>query len=205
MTYDPAVFDVSSLADARTVILTPEDSTTDERWARETAWFAELAVDRLALGAHSIVLDYGCGVGRIAKALIERTGCSVFGVDISPSMRALAVDYVASDRFACGAPEALHDRGAAFTAGVAAWVLQHCQSPEIDITLIKGSLKARAPLLVLNNDRRAIPVRGGRWADDRRDVRRLLERRFEETSIGRPPLSVTSPDIAFRTFWALYR
>ena len=33
------------------------------------------------------VLDYGCGIGRIAKELILKTSCKVIGVDISESMR----------------------------------------------------------------------------------------------------------------------
>jgi SAM-dependent methyltransferase len=50
-----------------------------------------------ALDRNSLVLDYGCGIGRIAKELIKQTGCHVIGVDISPSMLGLAYPYVHSD------------------------------------------------------------------------------------------------------------
>ena len=64
-------------------------------------------IDRQALAPNSdmVVLDYGCGVGRLAKAMIEAKGCAVIGLDISARMRTLAQDYVASDRLSpCRSP-----------------------------------------------------------------------------------------------------
>ena len=40
-------------------------------------------LDQLKLTSDSWVLDYGCGVGRLAKVMIEHYGCRVVGVDIS--------------------------------------------------------------------------------------------------------------------------
>jgi cyclopropane fatty-acyl-phospholipid synthase-like methyltransferase len=51
-----------------------------------------------------VVLDYGCGIGRLAKAMIDASGCSVVGLDTSPEMRKLADDYVGSDRFIAVSP-----------------------------------------------------------------------------------------------------
>jgi len=40
-TYRPETFDVGTEADAKVIILTPEGSTTDERWERETPYIAD--------------------------------------------------------------------------------------------------------------------------------------------------------------------
>jgi 2-polyprenyl-3-methyl-5-hydroxy-6-metoxy-1,4-benzoquinol methylase len=100
LTYNPTVFDQVDLDSARRIILTPEGSTTDLRWATETPVVRSLIERTVNPTAQMLILDFGCGVGRIAKELIARRGCSVIGVDISGTMRALATDYVASDNSA---------------------------------------------------------------------------------------------------------
>jgi len=99
LTYNPGVFNVNSIPAAMSIILTAEDSTTEARWRTETPYLADLINKHFELSANSLLLDYGCGIGRMAKELIGRYGCRVVGVDISPSMRSLAPMYVASDRF----------------------------------------------------------------------------------------------------------
>ena len=42
ITYHPAIFDVTSMRDAMQIILTPEDSTTEHRWATETPYLVDL-------------------------------------------------------------------------------------------------------------------------------------------------------------------
>src|SRR6187455_2492067 len=97
VTYSPAAFDVADEAAARRIILTPEfEQDTAERWERETPYLAGLVGGQVPLDADSLVIDYGCGIGRLSKALIERYGCHVLGVDISARMRAMAPDYVGS-------------------------------------------------------------------------------------------------------------
>src|SRR5215470_15608513 len=121
VTYNPAVFNVSTISQAMSIILTPEESTTEERWRLETPYVCDLIAKSVDIAPNSFVLDYGCGIGRIAKELIARHGCRVIGVDISPSMRALAPIYVASDRFfACTSAmlDGLIERGIAFDAAI---------------------------------------------------------------------------------------
>ena len=72
------------------------------------------------LGPNDVVLDYGCGIGRMAKELILRHNCRVIGVDISPNMRALSVQYVNSDNFFACPPAML---GVFWTAGFASTLL----------------------------------------------------------------------------------
>jgi tRNA1(Val) A37 N6-methylase TrmN6 len=87
-TYFPLVFDASNLDQAKKIILTPEGSTTEHRRETETPYLAEL----IKPGSASLILDYGCGIGRISKAFIERHGSSIVGLDINKNMRTLAPD-----------------------------------------------------------------------------------------------------------------
>ena len=93
--YRPDVFTAKNLARAKRIILTPEpDSSTDERWERETPWVAAKLEHLLTVAPEHSVLDFGCGIGRLSKALMQGTGCAVLGVDISSTMRAQAHLYV---------------------------------------------------------------------------------------------------------------
>ena len=103
-TYNPDVFNVRDIPQAMRIILTPEDSTTEARWQIETPHVCDLIAQAVDIKPDSFVLDYGCGIGRIAKELIARHGCHVVGVDISPAMRVLSVVYVQSNLFASCTP-----------------------------------------------------------------------------------------------------
>ncbi|MFT5572518.1 MAG: SAM-dependent methyltransferase [Cryomorphaceae bacterium] len=98
-TYKPETFDVGTEADAKAIILTPEGSTTDERWERETPYIADDICSFIDLNKESTIVDFGCGIGRISKELISMSGCTALGLDTSQSMLALAVSYVSSPRF----------------------------------------------------------------------------------------------------------
>src|SRR3954453_18577536 len=97
-TYDPRLFNVNDIAQAMAVIMTPEGSTTAERWEIETPYLADRIAQEITIPPDTLWPDYGCGVGRLAHELIKRHNCRVGGVDISPSMRALSVVYTRSDR-----------------------------------------------------------------------------------------------------------
>jgi hypothetical protein len=66
---------VNNLAEAMSIILTPEGSTTADRWETETPYLADLIGQQCALRPDSLVLDYGCGIGRLAHELISRHNC----------------------------------------------------------------------------------------------------------------------------------
>lgn len=194
-TYSPAVFNVQSMDQAKRVILTTEGKlSTEERWRTETPYLVDLIAFSMPLSADSIVLDYGCGIGRMAKALIERFGCRVVGVDISPSMRALAASYVSSERFLVCAPEALEWLGIKFDASLSVWVLQHCHKVEDDIARILDALKPDGRLFVVNDKKRIVPTREQGWANDGKNVLSLLQSSFatvkahelDEGSVGIP-------------------
>jgi 2-polyprenyl-3-methyl-5-hydroxy-6-metoxy-1,4-benzoquinol methylase len=60
-----------------------DPTSTEERWQVETPYVADLIGHALpTIRPGDLLLDYGCGVGRIAKELIARHRCRVVGVDI---------------------------------------------------------------------------------------------------------------------------
>lgn len=178
--YDPSIFDQPTLADAKYIVLSPEEGkSVDDRWYTETPHLTDLVMKHLGLTKESVLLDYGCGVGRMAKPLIDATQCRVIGVDISPNMRAFAAHYVNSQRFvACGF-DALPLFGEGCCDGaLAIWVLQHCPDVENDIERIKYCLKDGGKLFVLN-DARFIPVQNRQFAPDAVNVTQLLVHHLE--------------------------
>jgi 2-polyprenyl-3-methyl-5-hydroxy-6-metoxy-1,4-benzoquinol methylase len=185
VSYDPAVFrDVDTVERAKGVILNPDGvHTVDERWELETRWlFDKVASWMPAKGA--TCLDYGCGIGRLAKPLIEERGWSVMGVDISAAMRGMAVGYVASPRFLACAPGALDQLlgfGLRLDFAVAIWSLQHCERPTEDVERIRKAVKPGGRIFVMNALQRFVPTSDGRqfeWTDDGLDVWKMLPDTF---------------------------
>lgn len=207
MRYRSDVFDVANATQARDVILTPEGGqSTDERWARETPYLVALAIDELGLRQGTRVIDFGCGIGRLARELVARSGCAVTGVDISDSMRRLAQDYVRSPSFEAIDPATLDARTAAgehADAAIACWVLQHGMDPGSDIDALARALRPGGRLLVVNNVRRAVPADQG-WVDDRLDIAALLDARFRRIKRHGLDEAVVGPVVAQHAFVAVY-
>jgi SAM-dependent methyltransferase len=183
--YDPTCFDASSVEAAKEIILTPEYASTEDRWQMETPLDVEAIIRECRLAQGQVVLDYGCGIGRIARELPGRTGVFVIGVDISRPMRRLAAEYVSNDDlFVCVSPAAM-DRlicnGLRVDAAYSIWVLQHCLQPEVDIERIQNALKPGGRFHLVNNLYRAVPTQAG-WVNDGIDIRALLKQRFKETN-----------------------
>jgi SAM-dependent methyltransferase len=190
------------------IILTPEGSITEGRWAAETPYLADLVTRCLAPRSGGILLDYGCGIGRLAKEAIRRHGCRIAGADISPSMRALVVPYVGSDLFFSCAPamlDLLIERGLRFDGAISVWVLQHCEHPAQDIERIRRALTPGADLFIVNNRYRAVPMRGRGWANDGIDIMALLTASFELQETGALAIEPPSPSFTDNTFWAHLR
>ena len=207
-TYNPAVFDVNNLAEAMAIILTPEGSTTADRWEIETPYLAGLIHDHIPLGPDSLILDYGCGIGRLAHELIRRHGCYVIGVDISPSMRALSVMYTRSDRFMSCSQEILDhliERGLRFDAALAIWVLQHSAAPAHDMARISRALRPDGGFFVANGVMRSVPTTDRGWFNDGLDIRSMLASEFQPAHEGRLARERTSETLASHTFWGVYR
>lgn len=203
LTYRPDIFEVNDLESAMRIILTPETGmSTQERWEYETPYLVGEIGHTLGLDDNSCVLDYGCGVGRIARGLIERHNCFVIGVDISTGMRQLAPEYVKSDRFSVCAPAMLDRmvaRGLRVTHAYACWVIMHCPAPETDLARIDSALANDGRLFVLNSNHRCVPTDHG-WASDGVSVEEILTGRFEKIAKGNLPEVITTAEIANSTY-----
>jgi SAM-dependent methyltransferase len=196
--YFPEVFETADLAAAKAIILTDEGpgADTQTRWEQETPYVLELIAEHLAPRPGMVVLDYGCGVGRLAKPLIETFGCHVIGVDISAAMRALSVDYVRDERFLAVSPtqfDALIAHGLSVDAAFTVWVLQHCFEPRADVARIRAGLAPGARAFVLNMKTRAMPTVDAdpaaarfQWASDGQDVAALLRESLVSEAEGEP-------------------
>lgn len=183
--YEPAVFAQRDIDAAKWIILTPApDMTVEQRWEAETPW----TVERMQFPeGNSMILDWGCGVGRLAKPLLDR-GHMVVGVDISTNMLGHAMAGAGPRHFACIPPGILRrfELSAKFDGGYASWVLQHVQNPVRDIDLIAQLLKPGAPFYLLNSNRRFIPVRDINssepkitWVADSHNIAELMSRYFD--------------------------
>jgi len=205
--YRREIFSAKNMQEARHVILTPEqDATVDQRWERETPVMADMLGQVFNLEDSKTVLDYGCGIGRISKALIEIYGCSVLGVDISTEMHQLAYEYVNSERFSVCYPEILERMSKdGFSADFATsiYVLQHTLKPAIEIARIHNALKPGGKLVVLNNNQRCIPTNQG-WVNDGKDVRNMLRNCFREVGSLKLPTEVFGEALVNRTFCNIY-
>jgi SAM-dependent methyltransferase len=215
--YCPEVFDTKTIQDAKNIILTNEGegADTETRWALETPYMTGLIVETLHPAESSVVIDYGCGIGRIAKELIERTNCLIVGVDISAEMRALALEYVGSERFVAVSPAQLDGLVGAGLRGdlaIAIWVLQHCLAPADDVGRIKRSLAGHGKLLVVNMYTRAVPAlietdeqRKFLWANDAVDVAALLRTDFSVAGLGEPDRRQVPNMAAAGAYWMSLR
>jgi 2-polyprenyl-3-methyl-5-hydroxy-6-metoxy-1,4-benzoquinol methylase len=179
--YTPDIFEQSTLADAKRIILTVPPDILDDFWQRATRATADLIVDALLPTEPSTLLDFGCGIGRLAKELIQRTGCKIVGVDISASMRRLAVEYVASDRFSVMSSDEFArlaaNRTAAFSGAYSIVVLQHVLDPATELRRIAATCAASAPLFIYNCINRCVPTNLG-FANDGQDIGRLASEIF---------------------------
>lgn len=203
--YDPSCFNVGDEEAARGIILTPEGGlTTDERWERETPYLMSLMSQMEGLGRDSVVLDYGCGIGRLSRELIDRYDCHCLGWDTSPSMRALGTDYISSPNYVAMDPKMnwiLPDD--IVTHVVAVWVFQHIPNLASIFEDLNRVCAVGAKLFVCNDTQQVIPTTTG-WVGLQLDLIALLH---SKGWMGEKQIldgSVMSTGIANRSFWGIF-
>ncbi|MAH05509.1 MAG: hypothetical protein CL561_08115 [Alphaproteobacteria bacterium] len=179
--YDESRFLGQNITDLANIILTGD---TRQRWAYETQIFADAMINQMSITERSLILDYGVGIGRIAKELIHKTGCSVIGVDISEDMLRESVSYVSHQNYTA---MSLHQYQNMVKEGkievdgaYSIWVLQHCDFEPAYQTILR-SLPKGAPFFIANTINRCVPVIPRGWADDGLDIRARLRQDFNLT------------------------
>jgi 2-polyprenyl-3-methyl-5-hydroxy-6-metoxy-1,4-benzoquinol methylase len=208
--YSNRVYLVPTMDAAKHIILTPLDGmSTEYRWKTETPYLSDLIYRKMPHSTDGKMLDYGCGVGRISKALLERSpGLMAAGYDSSLSMLYRAQEYVADARFFSVHPrwfDHLHSQSyLRFDFAVAIWVLQHCASPEEDIERIRQSLSPAGSLFVLNEKGRCVPTVDGQWVNDGIDIRKLLHQSFHVIEEGEVDQAIMGHRAKANTFWGVY-
>ena len=98
MNYLKDAFYPRDIDHAKEICLSP-DLRIPNKFEKETELTIETLVSNLYAHNNSVVLDFGCGVGRLSKGLIQRLGCDVVGVDFSEPMLHTASEYVMSRKF----------------------------------------------------------------------------------------------------------
>lgn len=171
--YLPHFFETEDPNRARELILTKTDTmSSEERWEKETPYLVEKILKELPLTGAELVMDYGCGIGRVAKSLVERVGCRILGVDISSTMRKMASEYVGTPAFRAIAPEHLDAelaQGLVVDHAYAIWVLQHAADIYAEIHRLQRSIKPHGRLYFVTAPGRCVPCDLG-WVNDGIDM-----------------------------------
>jgi SAM-dependent methyltransferase len=208
VTYDERVYDVRSIAEARGIVLTPEGGQSpEERERLETPYLMTLIREQVRVRPGDVVLDYGCGYGRLAREMISEFDCFVVGADTSASMRTMSQLHVKSDRFVPMHPGALEKLGVKVDHVVAVWSLQHCPNLAADLDVLDSQMTSspRGRLFLVNMLRRAVPTVERGWFDDGLSVTTELSKRFQGVTGGTLDQRHVAPGSPEWTFWATYR
>ena len=204
-TFNPDFFVPSDIENAKNIILTPEDSDITSRWELETKGSVDMIDLFMDIGPDSVVLDWGCGIGRMSKALIDKYGCRVVGVDLQPKMLEYAKQYVNDDKFeVLQLGSILYDMPKdVFTHTLACWVFQHSNRVHYEIPLIYQSMKENGKAFILECNKKAIPNQAGGYFDDNVSTKVMLEKFFDLDSYGKIPLQYTTKKIRDMSWYAV--
>jgi ubiquinone/menaquinone biosynthesis C-methylase UbiE len=183
MTYIKEIFDVQTFDQARHVVLT-SDPNNPNKFEEETNFLVKTIVNENLIDENSTVLDFGCGMGRVSKELIQKIKCKVIGVDISESMLIFAKLYVASiNKFV---PTFKYNQKETIDLCISAFVLQHVENPKKEIKNIYDVLKLNGYFILVNEKTRYVPSdinpsdNGIIWKDDNFDIFSECEKYFQK-------------------------
>jgi ubiquinone/menaquinone biosynthesis C-methylase UbiE len=203
--YNPNFFIPENLDHAKNIILTPEDSDVLSRWEKETEWMSKIIDCSMNITSNSVVLDWGCGIGRISKILIEKYKCQVVGVDLQPKMLEYARNYVNSDLFTTIEYSDIFTKFPKdkFTHVFSCWVFQHSNKIQYEIPIIYESMQFGSQLFVLELNKKAIPNKKYDFYDDGISSKSVLEKFYDVEILGTLPLHYTTKKIKNMSWWAI--
>lgn len=180
--YRKELFDPEDLEHGKRIVLTPEkDEDLEKKFKEETDFLINFIKVNCTIEPHFEVLDFGCGMGRLSKPLIETFGCEVLGIDISQKMLDLAETYCNSDRFYTAT---VLNEDETIDFAIASLVLQHVEHPKKEIARIYKAMKPGATLLLFNEFHRLLPTgvdenRYIKWEDDGISIQGLVAAIFK--------------------------
>jgi 2-polyprenyl-3-methyl-5-hydroxy-6-metoxy-1,4-benzoquinol methylase len=154
MRYIKETFDVTTITQAMNVVLSFE-ADKPEKFCKETEFLVDIIANENIITNESIVLDFGCGMGRVSKNIVNKFDCSVLGYDISESMKTFATLYVSNPR-KFKIISQLPDNNS-IDVCLAVFVLQHVENPKQEIENLVNTLKPNGYLVLVNEDNRFVP------------------------------------------------
>ncbi len=139
--------------------------SAEVRFKEETPIFAQAILSHVD-AEDKVILDYGCGVGRIAKEILaRREDIRIIGLDASPDERRVAAEYVSSPRFSTIEPEDLRET---VDLIYCIYVLQHVPPVELRsaIERMHYYLKPGGKLIYCSSDYRMAIALGNKFMND---------------------------------------
>lgn len=184
MPYIKEVFDVTTFEHAKHVVLT-SDPDNPNKFENETNFLVDTINKQNIISSESNVLDFGCGMGRVSKKLIEKFDCNIIGVDISNSMLLFANIYVSKPRKFKTLSS--YNMPNTIDVCISTFVLQHVQDPKTEIDIIYNNLRVGGYLVLVNENKRYVPsdVDSNRyiiWNDDGFDIFGEISSRFKKVN-----------------------
>lgn len=156
MKYLSEIFEAESFEAAKDCVLTP-DPKDPNKFHDQTEFLINTLANLEIINSNKVVLDFGVGMGRVSKRLIEKFDCQVIGCDISINMLKFATMYVNNtSKFVTCNKLAVKN---IVNVIISTFVLQHVENPEIEINHLIDILTPGGYIVLLDNPlARFVPV-----------------------------------------------